>query len=430
MRGPVTHHRTLLRSLTARSGRIGSVAALAACLASAPQGQGLTLFVLDDVARVDLELLMRDGRAPHFARIAAEGFYFTNAHAMPICQPSRRSMEFGDYWVGLAATGCRDRRDPEAPPLEAVSLAERVGVRSLYVGKWHEGGSPIDGNWTRAPQLHGWGNWRAGVAGIVTACGGLDYSTWFEIDNGSAGFVHVYQPRAQLDRWLAWYPGMRGPKLAVFATPLAHSPFHTPPADWLPPGYPQPVTERQQYEAMIVAADMALGQMLAALEPSDSLVIVGDNGTPAAVAGTTKCKGTTFRRGIEVPLMLWGPAIPRGSSAALVHVSDLYQTIAELFGVPEDPTKDGRSLLPLMTGAVERVHEFVLSGTVGHSLYSDDVAVRSLRYKLRRLEDGTEEFYDLLVDPEENVNRILEPAYAARVQRHRFQLEAEMLDAQ
>ena len=344
---------------------------------------------------------------------------------MALCQQTRRSLDFGNFnarWTGRVCT------DNLSIPLEEVSLAELVEVPSMFFGKWHEGANPTGGTWPFTPQAHGWGGWRGGVAGGVSACGGRDYFNWKDVEDGTVTFLFdTYQPTVQFNRWASWWNvAARGPRLALYSTPLAHSPYHRPPNVWLPVGYPTTSTDLARFESMIVACDQAIGRMLARMSVSDILIVVGDNGTPGGLIGTTRAKGTTYERGINVPLIVYGGGF-KGTSDALVHVVDVYATVAELFGIPEDPGRDSRSLIPLMLGSKSPVHAYVLCGIQGHDAFQDDVCARSLRFKLRRSGVG-EQFFDLYEDPSELIDLIADPAYAKLIEAHRVWLDAELED--
>jgi arylsulfatase A-like enzyme len=389
--------------------------------------QEVTVFLLDDVGRADVDRLIADGRAPSLRKLVQEGFQFRNAHANPICQPSRRSLDFGNFHVGWTGRICL--ADSGVIPAEEVSLAERVPARSALFGKWHEGAHPEGGPWALAPQGHGWHNWRAGLAGGINSCGSSDYFNWNRIEDGVVTFtINAYQPAVQFSRWLEWRRSVKAPRLALFSIPLAHAPYHRPPRAWLPPDYPPTPTDRSKFEAMIVACDVMLARVLARMGPDDVLVLTSDNGTPGNVIDSQRAKGTTFERGINIPLVFYGRGIERGSSATLVHLVDVHATVAELLGAPADASIDSRSLVSTLRGGSDPVHEFILCGTTGNDVWEDDVCVRSERYKLRRFgsELAQEEFYDLAVDPLELSDRSDDPALADTVARHRAWLEAEL----
>lgn len=405
---------------------------LAFVLAGLARAQDVVLVILDDVGKVDLEQLMADGRAPNLAAVAARGLRFENAIANPVCQASRRSISFGDFRVHPSGDVCA-QPTARTPGLELISLAERARRSSAVFGKWHEGANPA-GEWPLAPRAHGWGAWRAGVpGGTVEACGGIDYSNWIRVEDGRVVLATgVYQPEAMFRRWNDWWSKARGPRLVVYSAQLAHEPYHRPPDAWLPAGYRETPTARDKFEAMIVVLDRQVGGIVARLTPDDVLIVVGDNGTPREVAGTQRAKTTTFERGIRVPLIFAGGLVPKGaSSEALVHVVDLYATIAELCGATADPALDSRSLVPLLRGDSRPVHEYVLAGTRGDR-FVWDVCARSLRYKLRRVgQPGGipapfERFHDLATDPEERIDLIDSPAHQAEIALHRAWLDGEL----
>jgi arylsulfatase A-like enzyme len=319
--------------------------------------------------------------------------------------------------------------DPGRPPPETISLAEQFpGHSALFLGKWHVGSSAV---WQETPQAHGWDLWRAGVPFYVagnpqTTCGGYDYRNWVSVEDGVAELVFDgYQPGLMVRRFEEWWPFEPSPRFCVFASQLAHDPYHRPPSAWLPPSYPPTPTDRKKYEAMIAAADLQLGELLAHVDLARTLVVVvGDNGTPREVApDPTHAKTTTFERGIHVPLLFAGAGIPPGNSHAMVHMVDVHATIAALAGGQSHG--DGVSLVPILAGRATRARHFLLSGIRGDPQFADDVCVRSQRYKLRRSAQG-EEFYDLCLDPEEQVNRIEDPLLAPKITTHRAWLDAHL----
>jgi len=404
-----------------RWGRNGREFLLLLCtflLPSIAGAQNVLIFLMDDVGKADVDALIADGRAPNLARISQRGFCFTSAMANPLCQPTRRTLDFGDFCVRSSGRVCKPSEGKE-PPLSLVSLPELVGSTSMFFGKWHEGTNP-DGPWTLTPQAHGWGGWRAGVPGGITACGGVDYSNWIRVEDGLARQAVTYQPEKQFDRLREWWSATNGPRLVMYSSALAHEPLHRPPDSWLPANYPPTPGNREKFEAMIAALDVQIGRILLLLSPDDFLIVTSDNGTPGLVSETPRAKGTTFERGIRVPLIVYGGWIDPGKSDALVHVADVYATVAELTGKKADPALDSRSLVPLILGATEPIHDYLLCGSLDHPPRVDDVCVRSLRYKLRRVgQPPREEFYDLGLDPSESTDRIDDPAYQVVIAQHR-----------
>jgi len=208
-----------------------------AALAPALHAQDTVLVILDEVGKVDLDQLMADGRAPNLADLARRGFVFDCAIANSVCQPTRRSIDFGDFRVQPSGLVC-DVPTNKTPPVALVSLPEVTGMTSAFFGKWHEGSNPV-GPWPLAPIAQGWGSFQAGVVGgTVEACGGLDYWNWVRVENGVvSSVVGVYQPSVMYARWLQWWRTSRGPRLVMYSAQLAHEPYHRPPDVWLPPNW-------------------------------------------------------------------------------------------------------------------------------------------------------------------------------------------------
>lgn len=389
----------------------------------------VVLVVMDDVGYLDLEEVRGSGFAPTLDALAGSGFVFQRAFSNPVCSPTRRSLYFNEWRVEQSGPVC-GAPDSSAPLPEQVSLAEQLpDHESLFLGKWHVGSSA---RWQETPQSHGWDAWRAGVPFYVagnpqTTCGGYDYTNWVCVEDGIERQVFgTYQPALMTQRFAEWWPSVAGNRFCVFSTQLAHEPYHRPPKAWLPSGYPGTPTDRKKYLSMIAALDGQLAKLLDRVDLARTvLVIVGDNGTPKSIApDPTRAKTTTFERGIHVPMILVGAGVPKGRSDALVHVVDLHPTIVELAG-GRVRAGIGASLVPLMKGTANSVHDFILSGIRGDPQFTDDVCARSLRYKLRRTPAG-EEFYDLRVDPGELQNRIADPQLAAEVAAHRAWLDSTL----
>lgn len=382
--------------------------------ASRARAQDTIVFIFDDIGEIDLEEMMADGRCPNIKTVADYGIKFTNAKASPTCMQARYAIDFGEWRVAPTDKVCAPSTN-RTPSAALDSLADLVSPFACvgFFGKWHEGSNPA-GPWPRAPETHGYPVYRGVVpGGSVTVCGGTSFWDWPRIEDGVLSTSNQYQPTAMFTSWHYWWTSTPGPKLAVYSAQLAHAPYHRPDAVWLPAGYPETLSDRDKYEAMIVALDTQMGAMFPLLTPDDLVVIVGDNGTPRDVAGTQRAKTTTFWRGIDVPLILAGAGIPSGqTNPALVHAVDVYATIAERYGATVAQSSPSRSLMPLAFGQVQQLHDYVVCGTRGDSPIPADIAAVSARFKFRRTGTATsvpptrEWFFDTVADPNELVDLI------------------------
>lgn len=395
------------------------------------------LVILDDVGFSDFEQVHAAGYLPNLWALAGQGFRFLNATSNPICSPTRRSIYTGQFYAKQSGVPCEPVNaltPPDALSFLPQSLAS-VGYTSALVGKWHVGRWST-GAWEEAPLHRGFDYWRGGSSHAVFGCGGHDYNNWRMAEDGSSVLQFgPYNPTVARQRFEALWPVLPGPRFAVYASNLAHSPYHRPPSSLLPGGssYPGTPTDRLKYEAMIAALDVQMGQILANVNLATTVVIVvSDNGTPEDVAADpTHAKKTTFQGGVHVPFFMVGAGIPSGETYALVHVADIFATVCELAVGTPPAGLDSRSLMPLVNGTATKVHDYVASGVDSQEpLFDKDLAARSLRYKLRRVTDKAtqiqrEEFFDLLTDPGEQVDLITDPTLQSKIAAHRAVIDAE-----
>ena len=101
-------------------------------------------------------------------------------------------------------------------------------------------------------------------------------------------------------------------------------------------------------------------------------------------------KATLFDRGIGVMMIMRGPGGFTGGKvidAPVTHL-DVYPTLCELAGVEPPDWLQGASLMPLVRGEVERLHEAIFAETTYHAAYEPQRAVRTERWKyIRRFDD-------------------------------------------
>lgn len=374
--------------------------------------QDVVIIVADDVAYADLERVP----TPNLDRLRARGLEFHRAYAMPLCAPTRRSIYFGTWWTGITGNRCAVV-DGSEPNLTEVSLAELDPASwSYFSGKWHLGGNAV-GAWQLAPEAHGFDVARAWHMANLFQCQSSGYFSWQRLDRGRVTTSTVYEPRAILDQFLRdWSIPATQRRLAVLSPALGHSPYHRPPPDMLAADWPATPDANTKFEAMIAALDLFVGKVMSSVDlDRDLVVFVGDNGTADPVSPAPgKSKGTTFERGIHVPLILAGGGLEGSSSTeALVHVADIYATVADFWGVPLTGG-DSTSLFRL----ADEGREHVICGAVGELDHfgnpgdmNSDLCVRTKSLKYRRTE-RFEQLFDLELDPFETVDRLADPAYA------------------
>ncbi|MBM4437509.1 MAG: sulfatase-like hydrolase/transferase [Actinobacteria bacterium] len=180
------------------------------------------------------------------------------------------------------------------------------------------------------------------------------------------------------------------------------------------------------YYAMIELVDEQFGRLLEALAASGQaqhtvVIFTSDHGEAAGDYGLTQ-KGCRFFDGLtRVPLVWrWPGHFPAGRrSDALVELTDLAPTILELAGLPRPADLQGRSLLPILTGAAPLAHhrdfvrsEYVDAVNLPNHTYA--TMYRDRRWKLNVYHGcGVGELFDLEGDPFEHVSLWDSPAHQA-----------------
>ncbi len=165
------------------------------------------------------------------------------------------------------------------------------------------------------------------------------------------------------------------------------------------------------------AVDRAVGSLVETLEEQGVLdetyiVFSSDNGYSLGEHRFVG-KDVLTDEALQVPLLVRGPGIAPGSTSDLpVTLVDLPATFAALTGVSPGWQVDGTSLVPTLLGEEQTFRDTTLIQT-GRTLGDgwSHRGVRTDRYLYGT--DGSDGFlYDRLLDPDEMVNLIDDPAYA------------------
>jgi arylsulfatase A-like enzyme len=428
----------------------------------AQQAPNILLIIGDDMGVEALAAYGLGDDPPETAALddlARDGVRFDNFWAQPVCSPTRATVITGRYGfrtgIGRPVGGGPLPEPPAKPagapaesngapnaasaedralPRPHLQLSEYTLPRALKehsisdydtaaFGKWHLA-MPENG-WTDHPNTVGFDHFAGLMGG-----GPESYFAWNKVINGEVSGVVGYTPTDKVDDALAWLDDRDGdPWLLWLAFNLGHTPLHLPPEDSWQSDYSEhdagSVPEEHwtaYFNAMVEAMDTEIERLLDSLDPAvrdnTYVIFMGDNGTYDPVVGAPfrrgRAKGTIYEGGVNVPLIVSGPGVPRGSvSEALVNSTDLFATILEMAGVnpeaaiPEGVTTDTVSFMASLTDPVgpsarEWLYADEFFGGFG-GVEGADYAMRNHRYKLLRFE-GVEEFYDLEEDPYEYDN--------------------------
>src|SRR5262249_12739777 len=106
------------------------------------------------------------------------------------------------------------------------------------------------------------------------------------------------------------------------------------------------------YYGCITSIDHHVGRLVAALKEMkehDNTVFIysSDHGLAIGSHGLFG-KQSLYEHSMKSPLVFAGPGVPKGDSAALAYLFDIYPTSAHLAGVKVPGDLDGKSLVPAM----------------------------------------------------------------------------------
>jgi arylsulfatase A-like enzyme len=227
-----------------------------------------------------------------------------------------------------------------------------------------------------------------------------------------------------------------------------HWPY-TPPPEYLrkvkalPDGFPADSLARQ-YLAEAAYADEHLGKVLDEIDrlglgSRTVIVVLGDHGEifDAAHAHTVDALKlpTLHHHGwsaydeiLRVPLVIAGPGVPTKAIDAQVRTIDILPTLYELLGLGTAPAR-GRSLMPLVRGAVEPERPAFVEGQEVRALRADGWLYLRRRDGRLTLPNGKhvdvdEELYSLAADPGQHKDVAASEPEALAKMRARFEREA------
>ena len=343
---------------------------------------------------------------PTIEGLCRSGLTFTSAWSGPLCSPSRAAIMTGRYsWRNEIGDAVGEHFEPlSADEITIPQILETTST--AYIGKWHLA------NWTKYdhPNLLGWDHFEGMMEGELQ-----DFFSYEEVTNGERSKVSTYATTEVVDDALEWLTKQEDtPWMMWLSFNAPHTPLHVPPSalhsDTTLTGddiFENPIP---YFQAMIEAMDTELGRLLEAVDLDNTIVIyLGDNGTESPmnqrIYPSSRSKGTLYQGGVHIPMIISGPGVASGTVDSIVHVVDLYATIAELSGAAlPDVELDSVSLMPYLADpSATPQREIMLTEVFGPRVSASRAgrAARTADYKLIRLFTGVEEFYHLTEDPME-----------------------------
>jgi len=331
---------------------------------AAERRPNVVLILTDDQGYGDLGMHGNDKiRTPNMERIAREGVQFTQFHVCPVCSPTRSSLLTGRYNYRTGVVDTFLGRSMMYP--DEITLAEILrdaGYRTGLFGKWHLGDNyplrAIDQGFEEVVAIRG-----GGLGQPSDYPGSKGYFDPILMHNGQPKRYQGYCNDIYTQEALRFIEANRErPFFLYLPTNLPHAPLEVPDS-YVEPYRKMGLEDRDaRAYGMIANIDENIGRVLQKLDDlklaSHTIVIfMSDNGPQwrRYNAGMRGQKGTVYQGGIRVPFFLrWPGRVKPGTKVDRIaaHI-DVLPTLAEACGakLPRDRKIDGRSLMPLLSGA-------------------------------------------------------------------------------
>ena len=371
---------------------------------------------------------------PNVRKLLSRGVRFSNAWANPFCSPTRAGLLTGRYSfrhgvgtvIGGAGSAVLDTSEITIPRLLKNNNAP-TKYNAANIGKWHLQ--------VQNAQTLGYPN-RMGYDHYVGIFGGTvqNYSNWTKTTNGVNANSTNYTTTDLTNEAINWLGQQNNTKpfFLWMAYNAPHDPFHLPP-DSLHSyrnlsGTPADIAANPKayFKAMTEAMDNQIGKLYNWLQVNNKLdstdiIFIGDNGDALQTAQIPRAKGSIYQPGISVPFIISGPSVKNQGrvSTALVNTQDLFATIVELAGftdwraqIPANKPVDSKSLVPILKNTATTARPWAFSevfSVTPAANSKEGKAMRNTDYKLMNFDNGTQEFYNLTNDSNEDKNLLLRP---------------------
>ena len=193
-----------------------------------------------------------------------------------------------------------------------------------------------------------------------------------------------------------------------------------------------------RYDGSIAYVDHHINMLMKTIEEEGILdntliIITADHGESLTDHEIYFAHHGLYDPTIHVPLVFWGPSLlPKGRRVhSLVQHFDIFPTLMDLLGVPERGAGcDGKSLLPLINGEIEQLHEAVYS--IDSQGADGKRAIRTNQYKFTTalseeaaicqvcgcMHGDLEELFNLNEDPGEEMNLLKKRPEIASTLKH------------
>ena len=427
------------------------VALLAACtvgllvanvMAKEPSARPhIVLIMVDDLGKEWVGAYGATGiETPRIDELANNGVMFHNFYCMPQCTPTRLTLLTGQYpfrhgWVNhwdVPRWGGGCSFDPSRNPSLPRTLRE-AGYATAAAGKWQIDDFRQEPNAMHDAGFDEWCMWTGYEAGHPPS-GERYWHPYIYCSNvgqsgpSSRSYAGEFGPDVFADFLIDFMQRRHedGPMFVYFPMVLTHGPLVSTPSE------PTANGKMARHRAMVRYTDRLLGRIVDTVDRlgirEETLILwTTDNGTSRGIRGQLDGravdggKSETTEAGVCVPLIAsWpGTIAPGRSSKALVDMTDMMPSLAELAGItlPSEPVSDGQSFVSVLRDAsAESQRQWIMAmggrneaklsdRAVENKFWFRDRVLRDQRYKLYFASDRSiTKFVDLRRDPEEDVD--------------------------
>ena len=400
-------------------------------------------------------------KTPNMDALASRGVLFSNAHCQaPVCNPSRASMMTSSY---PSTTGIYflnpDINDSPVARKQIVmpKRFEQEGYTVFGGGKLLHNGKGI--NEAHIPnyagQFGGFGPmpekkisnypghplWDWGVfPERDDEMPDYQIASWAEsklkenYENPfwmGVGFYRPHVPQFAPQKWFDMYPleTIQLPKtisddlddISSYGIDITREKHVSPTHEWvLENDAWKPLV--QSYLACVSFVDEQVGRVITALDNGEYgdntyIVLFSDHGFHLGEK-ERYAKRSLWEDGTRVPLIIVGPGIEKGKVCNKpVQLLDVYPTLLELTNLKSDSKLEGHSLVSLLKNTKSEWSHFARTsfGPGNYSITSED-------YRFIQYVDGSEEFYNHKIDPQEWDNQIDNSKYKEVIKKHRSEI--------
>jgi arylsulfatase A-like enzyme len=456
----VTSFRLVLLVLTG-CGVLAPTARAAEASATVRPRPNILFFLTDDQPQIGLGCLGNPHiRTPNMDALATEGVLFSNAFVTTsICACNRASLLTGQ-------TQRRHGIDDFQKPLSAEAFAQtypmllrQAGYRTGYLGKFAIGRPSADIRhlslpadkfdfWYGFPQSIDFRQTENGRVRYLTTVMAEKATEFLRQNPADRPFCLTVALKEPHGPWNYFDPDV--PDVYADITIPPPPTFTQEAFDALPEFIQNSLNggtgrrwlqDPEQYQKwirtdyrLITRADMAVGQIMAALRQSGLdqntvVIFTSDNGEFQGAHGLTG-KWLMYEESIRVPLIIRDPRLPksqRGRRCEAMALSiDLAPTMLSLAGVSIPAAMEGRDLGPLVRGddvawRDDWYYEHTYANPPVHRIPKTE-GVRTKHWKYTRYTDFTppyEQLFDLAADPRELKNLAGDAAHAATLAKLR-----------